>query len=71
MKRSAMTRSLTKSDAYVFHYKFKWLTAGSSIQNQVELSEWATCRFMHWKRPPDVVSEIGFHCFLLMYLQLQ
>ena len=27
MKRSAMTRSLTKLDAYVFHYKFKWLTA--------------------------------------------
>ena len=27
MKRSAMTRSLTKLDAYAFHYKFKWLTA--------------------------------------------
>ena len=32
--------------------------SGSSIQNQVELSEWATGRFMHWEAVGNFMRSI-------------
>ena len=59
MKRSAMTRSLTKLDAYVFHYKFKVAHSNSQVVQFKIRSNWAsgrpvvscTVRNPVWPRP--------------------